>query len=336
MKAFRQCTTLALAGITLALLPGCTSTGSKSSTGATRTFTALKLGTLRGLAIDAADNLYVPNPKSPTALHKITPSGVATVLPTEPIRDLFAVAIAPDGTIYACESIYALAHRLGANGATPLAPATMTNVFLGPTALACDAAGNLYVAENDCNLIRKVTPAGQISIYAGAFRETGSKDGPAAEARFTTPRALTIDHAGNLYVGDEKDFIIRKISKTGIVTTLAGKVGANGSQNGKGADARFAAPRGLATDQAGNLYIADTPNHTIRKMTPTGVVTTIAGRAGASGFADGSAAAARFNNPRALAVDSAGNIYVGDSDNHAVRRISLDGTVSTVAGVLPN
>lgn len=318
----------------LLLLPCLCALALDASAAGPQNFTPLKLGTLRGLAVDAADNLYVPNPK-PATLHKITPAGVATLLPTAPIRDLFAVAIAPDGTLYACESIHALAHRLGKDGATPLAPAGSTNTFLGPTALACDAAGNLFVAENDCNLIRKVTPAGVISIHAGAFRQPGSQDGPAATARFTNPRALTIDRAGNLFVGDEKDFTIRKISKDGLVTTVAGKIGEKGSADGKGLDARFAAPRGLAADRAGNLYIADTPNHTIRKLTPGGVVTTVAGKAGESGFTDGLVSAARFNNPRALAFDSAGNLYVADSDNHAVRMISPDGKVITVAGVLP-
>lgn len=335
MKIIHTILPLALASITLMLLPACTSTGSKSTATAARPFTPIKLGTLRGLAIDPAGNLYVPDPKTAT-LHKVTPAGVVTVQSAKPMIDLFAVALAPDGTIYGIDSLRRGACRLDPQGAVPLGDPADTNLFLGPTSLVCDAAGNLYIGENDANIIRKVTPKGELSIYAGAFKQGGSQDGKASEARFNRPRALAIDPAGNIYVGDEADFTIRKISKDGNVTTITGKAGETGSQDGNGSAARFAGPRGLAADAAGNLYITDTPNHIIRKLTPDGTVTTIAGKTGEQGFVDGASADARFNNPRAAVVDAAGNLFIADGNNCAVRIITPDGRVTTVIGVQPS
>jgi sugar lactone lactonase YvrE len=335
MKTIRTILPLALASLTLTLLPACTSTGAKATATAARPFVPIKLAVLRGLAMDSADNLYVPSQKT-AILYKITPAGVVTEISAKPMVELFTAAIAPDGTIYGVDSVRRTACRLDPQGAVPLADPADTNLFLGPTSLVCDAAGNVYIGENDANVIRRVTPKGEISIYAGAFMQGGSQDGKAADARFSHPRATAIDRAGNIYVGDETDFIIRKIFPDGHVTTIAGKVGEKGSQDGKGSAARFAAPRGLGCDAAGNLYVTDTPNHTIRKITPDGTVTTIAGKAGESGFVDGAIADARFNNPRAVVVDSKGNLYIGDGNNSAVRMISTDGLVTTVAGVRPS
>jgi sugar lactone lactonase YvrE len=335
MKNIRFIIPLLLAGFALALLPACTSTGSKCATSGARPFTPLKLGQVRGVALDSVGNLYVPDLSSAT-LYKITPAGAVSVLPSAPIQHLHSVTVAPDGTLYAVETEVSRVHRLGENGATSLVPLERKDVFLGATTLVCDAAGNLYIGENDVNIVRKVTPAGEFSIYAGAFKQRGNQDGSATEARFTRPRALAIDRAGNLYVGDEAAHVIRKITPAGTVTTLAGKAGERGSQDGVGAAARFASPRGLAADKAGNVYVMDTGNHAIRKVAPDGSVTTFAGKAGEAGFVDGPVVAARFAGLRAAAFDAAGNLYVADSDNGAVRLITPDGRVRTiVAAQLP-
>jgi streptogramin lyase len=137
-------------------------------------------------------------------------------------------------------------------------------------------------------------------------------------------------------VADEGNSNIRKITPAGVVSTLAGAAGQSGSADGTGPVARFAAPRGLAADAAGNVYVADTDNHTIRKITPAGVVTTLAGKPGESGNTDGAGAAARFSEPRSVAVDAAGNVFVADSGNGSLRQITPDGVVSTiVAGTKP-
>ena len=130
-----------------------------------------------------------------------------------------------------------------------------------------------------------------------------------------------MDGTGNVYVGDNGNHTIRKITAGGVVTTLAGTAGSSGSEDGTGGAARFDDPYGVAVDSGGNVYVSDEDNHTIRKITAGGVVSTLAGTAGYSGRADGTGGAARFNYPLGVAVDSSGNVYVADWDNHSIRKI---------------
>jgi sugar lactone lactonase YvrE len=148
---------------------------------------------------------------------------------------------------------------------------------------------------------------------------TGSVDGAGSQARFNAPHGVATDRAGNVYVSDSANSTIRKITPGGRVSTLAGRPGSPGNADGNGQDARFADPQGLAVDSQGNIYVADTGNNAVRKITPLGGVTTLAGAAGASGVGED----ARLNGPGGVAADSAGSVYVADSSNHAVRRIAL-------------
>ncbi|MGH9419708.1 MAG: hypothetical protein ACRD3J_07030, partial [Thermoanaerobaculia bacterium] len=151
-------------------------------------------------------------------------------------------------------------------------------------------------------------------------------------ARFNAPRGVATDSAGNIYVADYNSHTIRKITPVGVVTTFAG-AHLPGAEDGTGNGARFNHPSGLATDSGGNLYVADTDNHTIRKITPAGVVTTLAGAARSPGFAGGTGSKARFDHPLGLAVDHGGIIYVADDVNRTVRKITAAGMVSTIAGL---
>src|SRR5688500_16983903 len=155
------------------------------------------------------------------------------------------------------------------------------------------------------------------TTLAGAT-SSGPVDGTGNAARFFTPQGVAVDAAGNVYVADTNNHTIRKITFFGIVTTLAGTAGSSGTTNGTGAAARFNLPRGVAVDTAGNVYVADTSNSAIRKITSAGVVTTLAG--GTAGSVDGTGAAARFLSPNGLAVDATGNVYVADTANHAIRK----------------
>lgn len=202
--------------------------------------------------------------------------------------------------------------------------------FNTPQGMTIDASGNLYVTDSRNHTIRKITPAGVVSTFAGAAGQAGSNDGSGAAARFTTPQRLTSDARGNLYITDSG--AIRKITPAGVVSTLAGTVGQGGSTDGSGAAARFNFAQGVAVDASGNLYIADSNNHTIRKITPTGVVSTFAGAAGQPGTNDGSGAVARFNFPKGLTIDASGNLYVADRGNATIRKITPTGVVSTHAG----
>jgi hypothetical protein len=161
----------------------------------------------------------------------------------------------------------------------------------------------------------------------------GSADGTGAAASFRSPRGVATDSAGNVYVADLGASTIRKITPAGVVTTLAGTAGVNGSTDATGAAASFNNPTGVATDSADNVYVADTINHTIRKITPAGVVTTLAGTAGAPGSTDATGVAASFRSPLGVATDSAGNVFVADTGNNTIRKISPAGAVSTIVGV---
>ena len=201
--------------------------------------------------------------------------------------------------------------------------------FENPCGVAVDSAGNVYVADTDNNEIRKITPAGEVSTLAGSG-QSGSRDGTGRAASFENPCGVAVDSAGNVYVADTDNNEIRKITPAGVVTTLAGS-GQYGSSDGSGSAASFENPFGVAVDSAGNLYVADTYNHEIRKITPAGVVTTLAG-SGQYGSSDGSGSAASFEIPFGVAVDSAGNVYVGDTGNNEIRKITSTGAVSTLAG----
>ena len=198
--------------------------------------------------------------------------------------------------------------------------------FYNPSGLAVDTAENVYVADTYNQTIRKVTSAGVVTTLAGTAESSGSTDGTGSAARFTFPYRVAVDTAGNVFVADTDNNTIRKVTSAGVVTTLAGSAGNSGSDDGTGSGARFDHPFGIAVGTAGNVFVADNANHTIRKITSAGVVTTLAGLAGSYGSTNGTGLAARFYNPRGLAVDTAGNVYVADTLNQTIR--NSDGVLS--------
>jgi sugar lactone lactonase YvrE len=205
-------------------------------------------------------------------------------------------------------------------------------LFAYPDGVAVDGFGNTYIADTNNNTIRKMTAGGVVTTFAGMAGPPGSTDGPAALARFNSPTGVAADLFGNVYVADAGNSTIRKINPDGIVSTLAGMAGASGQADGLGAGARFNSPEGITVDAVGTLYVADTNNSTIRKVTPLGIVTTLAGAAGQTGSLDGSGSAARFNGPYAVAVDNFLNVFVADFFNATIREVTAAGVVSTVAG----
>ncbi len=200
--------------------------------------------------------------------------------------------------------------------------------FGDPFGVAVDPHGTVYVADGgDNNRIRRIGKDGAVTTFAGG-RE-GFADGRGAAAAFHTPSALALDHLGNLIVADTGNHAIRKIAPDGTVTTLAGG-GQAGHADGQGRAARFNGPVGVAVDDAGIVYVADTYNDRIRRIDAAGNVTTVAG-AGGPGKEDGAAPAARFDTPAGIAVMRDGTLFVADTGNHAIRRIGNDGVVTTVA-----
>jgi sugar lactone lactonase YvrE len=226
---------------------------------------------------------------------------------------------------------YAITTHAGTSNVSGAADGTPGS-FQNPYGIAIDAARNLYVSDTLNNTIRKITPARVVSTLAGTAGQLGSTNGTGSAARFNFPVGLAVDAAGNLYVADAKNSTIRMITPTGVVSTHAGAPGQFGSADGAAASARFFLPYGVAVDTSGNLYVADGGNHSIRKITSAGVVSTLAGAAGQSGYVDGTGAAARFNTPWGITVDRNGVVYVADSENNAIRKITAAGVVTTLAG----
>lgn len=204
--------------------------------------------------------------------------------------------------------------------------------FNGATAVAVDSSGNVFIADSKNHVIRKVSPSGVVSTFAGSPGQAGYIDAATSAARFSRPTGVALDASGNLYVSDSLNYVIRKITPTGVVTTLAGRSGVAGSDDGAGAAATFGNYLGtLATDAAGNVYV--TQYSTLRKVSPSGVVSTLAGAYYYAGTIDGLGSAARFGGTLAsIAVDSEGVVYVLDANNYTIRRVTPTGGVSTFVG----
>lgn len=208
----------------------------------------------------------------------------------------------------------------------------VTAQFNGLAGVATDGSGNVYVADTNNHVIRKINSNGLVSTLAGSAGIAGFANGTGSTARFYSPNALVAGSDGTVYVADTNNHTIRKITAAGVVTTMAGSAGSAGSLDATGTSATFKSPYGLALDAAGNIYVADTGNHVIRKITPAGVVTTVAGTAGSSGSTDATGSSARFKSPLGVASDAAGTLYVADTGNHVIRKISSGGVVETLAG----
>ena len=189
--------------------------------------------------------------------------------------------------------------------------------FKVPVGDAVDSSGNVYVVDAGTLSIRKITPAGVVTTFAGSGT-AGVADGTGTAASFNGPMGIAVDSSGNLYVTEMIKGLIRKITPAGVVTTLAGS---------------FSIPTGVAVDSSGNLYVTDRVNNSIVKMTPAGIITTLAG--GSIGATNGTGTAASFNGPGGIAVDSSDNVFVVDTENHLIRKITPAGVVTTLAGSLP-
>ncbi|MGD0787247.1 MAG: NHL repeat-containing protein [Terracidiphilus sp.] len=253
-----------------------------------------------GIATDSTGNIYVAN--SHNTILKITPAGV-----------VMTFAGMPDV-------------RGHADGIGSVAS------FIYPIGIATDSAANVYVADKVSNTIRKISPEGVVTTLAGTAGVTGHADGIGENASFNSPVGVAADRKGNVYVADYGNDLIRKVAPNGAVTTLAGAAGVAGNTDGIGGNASFSLPYGIATDGAGNVFVTQISSHTIRKITPAGVVTTLAGKAGVTGHEDGIGADARFYFPHGVATDAVGNVYVADYGNNTIRKITPSGVVTTIAG----
>ena len=243
----------------------------------------------KGIAVDRVKNIYVADTAN-KIIRKVDPNGVVTTL-----AGVSGVAGSANGV--GSDS------RFGAPQ------------FYEPTGIAADNSGNVYVADAANNTIRKIDSKGVATTFAGHAGNPGSQDGTGIDAGFFKPTGVAVDNVGNLIVADMGNHCIRKITPAAEVTTIAGHPRISGSADGLGSQARFNCPSDVAVDLAGNVYVTDTGNNTIRKLSPDGIVSTIAGMPGDEGSSDGVGKNVRFKNPRSLAIDGSGNIFVADTGN---------------------
>ena len=228
------------------------------------------------------------------------------------------------------DSVLTLAGRAQVGGGTN-GPGTNA-LFSAPTALVADATGNLFVADSQNHVIRKIGTNGNVTTFAGQFGIPGSANGTGTQARFNSPSGIALDPGGNLFISDTGNHTLRKITAAGVVSTLAGLAGQSGVTNATGASARFNSPLGLAVATNATIYLADSGNHLIRKISSSGAVSTLAGSPENWGDNDGTSTNARFNGPVGLALDAHDNLFVADSNNHTIRKITPAGVVTTWAG----
>ncbi len=299
-----------------------------------------------GVCVDATNNVYVADMIN-NLIRKITPSGVVTTLAGSTTGFVHIIGQVtnfthPNGVCFDATGNIIVAdmdgHRiwkiLGTNtntvinmaGSTPGSKdGTGTPIAMDSRKVCSDFEGNIYATESGYNRIRKITPSGIVTSYVG--NTDGTNNGTIATAQFGYPEDLCFDTStGNIYVADTGNHRIRKITPTGIVSTLAGST----SGFADGTSAKFWGPKAVCTDPAGNIYVADTFNFRVRKITPNGVVSTLAGYN--EGAANGTGLAARFSTMLGICSDINGNLYVADLGNFRIRKVTQAGVVTTLAG----
>jgi hypothetical protein len=232
------------------------------------------------VAVDGAGNVYVADTLNDT-IRKVTPAGVVTTLAGKAgvsgtnngtgniarFNTPFGVAVDSATNVYVADTYNLMIRKITPAGVvtTLVQPAAL---LFSPSGVAVDSATNVYVADYGNHIIRKVTPAGAVTTLAGWAGSSGTNDGTGTAARFYYPSSVAVDGATNVYVADNYNYTIRKITPAGVVTTLAGQPTRFGTNDGTGSTAGFNLPSGVAVDDSGNVYVADTYNYTIRKGYP--------------------------------------------------------------------
>ena len=310
------------------------------------------LDRLNDLAVDSHGNLLIADD---VHILKTAPDGsIGTLVGSAPLGGPQAIAVDAQDDIFVATQACGILKISAGSVVTSVAgdgrscgymwDGKVTNAELGQvTSIAVDGQGNIFFPDSYGNLIRKISPANLITTVAGTGAYGFSGDGglPANAQlafRFTealgSPVGVAVDQSGNLFIADSYNLRIRRVTPTGIITTVAGNgIAGYSGDGGAATNASMQVPAGLAVDKQGNLYLVDQYNHAVRRVSPTGVISTVAGN-GSSGYAGdgGPAAKALLNNPVCVAADARGNLFIADNGNNRVRKVAQDGTIMTVAG----
>lgn len=329
--------------------------GISTSNAATLTVAAAFFPRPVALTVDGSGILYVCDSSTQTVQKVSTPGEITLLAGTANtagsadgtgaaarFNQPGGITVATDGTVTVADTANSTLRRITAAGTVTTFAGSATNrgntdgagtaaTFSAPVGLAQNSGGSFYVADSMNHTVRRISPAAVVTTFAGSAGQAGTADGTGAAARFNFPTGAAADGSGNVYIADTTNNTIRKITPGGVVTTLAGLAGVSGMVDGSGNVALFNRPGGLAVDASGNLYVADTGNSTIRKITPAGAVTTLAGLPTIAGLKDGTGMDAFFNQPQAVALDGSGNVYVADTGNAAIRKVTPSGGVTTLA-----
>ena len=328
------CASLSPSASAIAATPLIPNTGSVSLlAGTTRgyadgTGAAAQFNQSAGISTDSSGNIYVADTVN-QVVRKITPSGVATTLAgsagsagyvngigtSAKFYSPRALVVDSSGNVYVADAVNnvirlitpgGVVSTFAGSGTAGYVDGSATSAqFKYPQGIAIDSSGNLYASDMNNHVIRLITPGGVVSTFAGSGT-AGYVDGSATSAQFNNPQGIAVDSSGNVYVGDPQNYVVRKITSSGVVSTFAGLRNGYGNVDGTGASARFKSPNGVTIDRSGNIYIADSLANTIRMITPNAVVTTLVSSSAGSGIT-------QMNGPEGVAVDSNGNLYVANT-----------------------
>ncbi|MCW3123114.1 MAG: hypothetical protein JWQ38_2606 [Flavipsychrobacter sp.] len=332
-------------------------TGSGGYSGDGGPATAAQMKITGGIARDITGNLYIADPMN-FCVRMVTPAGIISTFAgggstlgdggpatAAMIVTPSTVAVDASGNVYIADldnrirkvttagTISTIVGVGGTGGSSGDGSAGILAKLDQPEALAFDATGNLYIGDYGNHKVRKVTPANLITTFAGNGTSGLSGDGsPATAAELKAPSGLAVDAAGNVYIADAANSNIRMVTPAGIISTFAGG-GSTLGDGGPATAAKLSLPSGLAFDGSGNLYVADEANHRMRKITPAGIITTVAGDGTGALMGDGGpATAAQLNQPIAVVFDATNNMFISDNGNHRVRKVTASSTTITVTG----
>lgn len=314
-----------------------------------------------GVAVDSAGNVYIADLNN-NVIEKVTPSGTLSIfagtgspgLPipgpatSSPLNSPRGIAVDSAGNVIIGDSDNSVVEQVTPSGTLSIiagtpgsygppipGPATSSPMD-APTGVAIDSAGNLYIADEGNNQIYKVTPSGTLSIIAGTRGSGSPTPGPATNSEFYSPSSVAVDSTGNVYVSDEGNNLIEKVTPSGTLSIIVGTPGSSGPPTpGPAISSSLNNPLGVAVDSAGNVYIADQTNNVIEKVTPSGVLSIIAGSGSLGPATPGPATSSPLRYPDAVAVDSRGNLYIADQSNSEIEEVTPDTPVTTTPAPAP-